>query len=486
MKSVDVNKLSDGIEAPLWMFWKRRRYVVVLMAFLGFLNAYTMRVNLSVAIVAMTANRTILHENGTVSYEKHFDWSSSVQGHVLSSFFYGYILTQIPGGYISNRFGANNVFGVGVGTTAILTLLTPTAAYAGIGWLFAVRVLEGMFQGVSFPCMHVLWSRWAPPSERSRMVMFSFAGVFAGTIIAMPMSGVLAETLSWESIFYVFGTVGCVWYIGWWLIVKRSPEEDTLISFKEKEFILQSLGRVEGEQENIRHPWRAIFTSKAVFALIVANFCENWGFYTLLTQLPTFLKDTMHFEVQTTGFIAALPYFAMGLTLAVAGYLADWFQNKGILTTTQVRRYFNCSAFVMQTVFMVVGAIILEPVATVACIVVAVSMGAFAWCGYAVNHLDLSPKSAGVLMGISNSFATIAGVLSPIVTGYVTANKTDDEWRMVFYIAAGCYMVGFFVYWIWASGELQSWSIEMQERSKQGDNAKDGQFVYDNALRCED
>lgn len=164
------------------------------------------------------------------------------------------------------------------------------AAHAGIGWLFTVRVLEGLFQGVSFPCMHALWARWAPPSERSRMVMLSFAGVFLGTIIAMPMSGVLAKTWSWESVFYVFGAVGCVWYVAWFFNVKGSPEEDPFISLKEKEFILQSLGRVEGAKENIQHPWKAILTSKAVYALMAANFCENWGFYTLLTQLPTFLK----------------------------------------------------------------------------------------------------------------------------------------------------------------------------------------------------
>lgn len=103
---------------------------MVVMAFLGFLNQYTMRTNLSVAIVAMTENRTVVMENGTVSYvgdcccltvvecigidglqfqEQYFDWSSSVQGYVLSSFFYGYLITQIPGGYVSQWFGPHIV-----------------------------------------------------------------------------------------------------------------------------------------------------------------------------------------------------------------------------------------------------------------------------------------------------------------------------------------------------------------------------------------
>jgi MFS transporter, ACS family, solute carrier family 17 (sodium-dependent inorganic phosphate cotransporter), other len=70
-------------------FWKKRRYLVVLMAFFGFFNVYALRVNLSVAIVAMTENRTIEHSDGTVSYKQDFVWNSLEQGLVLSSFFYG-------------------------------------------------------------------------------------------------------------------------------------------------------------------------------------------------------------------------------------------------------------------------------------------------------------------------------------------------------------------------------------------------------------
>jgi len=72
--------------------WKKRRYLVVLLAFFGFINIYTLRINLSVAIVAMTENRTIEHANGSVTYEQYFDWNSKQQGLVLSSFFYGKVL----------------------------------------------------------------------------------------------------------------------------------------------------------------------------------------------------------------------------------------------------------------------------------------------------------------------------------------------------------------------------------------------------------
>ena len=73
----------------------------------------------------------------------------------------------------------------------------------------------------------------------------------------------------------------------------------------------------------------------------------------------------------------------MGILLAFSGYLADWLQVKGILTTTQVRRYFNCGAFLAQTVFMTMTAYLLDPTLSVVCITIAVGLGAFAWSGFA-------------------------------------------------------------------------------------------------------
>jgi len=89
--------------------WKKRRYLVLLLTFLGFINLYTLRINLSVAIVAMTEIRTINHSNGSVTYDQYFNWSTAQQGMVLSSFFYGYICTQFIGGYIASRIGGNVV-----------------------------------------------------------------------------------------------------------------------------------------------------------------------------------------------------------------------------------------------------------------------------------------------------------------------------------------------------------------------------------------
>lgn len=451
-----ISEIEDG--TPLW---KKRRYLVVLMAFFGFFNVYALRVNLSVAIVAMTEIRNVTLESGETVEEQYFDWDSTTQGFILSSFFYGYILTQFAGGFIASKIGGHYVFGIGIGATAILTLLTPLAANYNLYMFIAVRVIEGIFEGVTFPCIHAVWSRWAPPLERSRMASLAFAGNYAGTVVSMPLSGLLAANYGWESVFYVFGVIGCIWFVAWMILVKEGPEKDPNISKQELDYIKSKLGA--GGRTQVKHPWKAIFTSTAVYAIIASHFSENWGFYTLLTQLPTFLKDTLGFKLEKTGFISAIPYLTMGILLGVSGYLADWTQIKGYLTTTQVRRYFNCGAFLAQTVFMMLAAYLLEPFGSVLCITIAVGLGAFAWSGFAVNHLDIAPQHASILMGISNTFATIPGIVSPLLTGLIVQTKSASEWTIVFYISAGIYLVGCVIYWFWASGEVQPWAVPYAE-----------------------
>lgn len=105
----------------------------------------------------MTENRTVEYANGTIGSERYFEWDSATKGMILSSFFYGYITTQFIGGYYSSRMGGNLIFGIGIGATAILTLLTPLAAKTNVWILIIVRIIEGVFEGVTFPCIHAVW-----------------------------------------------------------------------------------------------------------------------------------------------------------------------------------------------------------------------------------------------------------------------------------------------------------------------------------------
>lgn len=104
----------------------------------------------------------------------------------------------------------------------------------------------------------------------------------------MPLSGILAEHVGWESLFYVFGVIGVLWFIFWVIVVRRNPEQDRYITKEELQYIKASIGAVRDKKPSV--PWKSILTSKHTYAIYVANTAETWGLYTLITQLPTFLK----------------------------------------------------------------------------------------------------------------------------------------------------------------------------------------------------
>ncbi len=154
------------------------RHVFSLLGFLGFLVVYFLRVCVSVAVVSMA---------------EEFHWTDGQRGAVLSSFFVGYILLQIPGGSTAERIGGKWIFGGGVAAACVFTLLTPMAAEVSFRCLIAVRALTGLCEGVTFPCMHAMLSRWAPPAERTSLGAFTYCGAGMGSVLAMPVTGNLEE-----------------------------------------------------------------------------------------------------------------------------------------------------------------------------------------------------------------------------------------------------------------------------------------------------
>merc|ERR1719323_2887104 len=148
------------------------------MGFLGFANVYAMRVNLSVAIVAMVNNTAIasnssIIDNSTCPVSANstegpppdgpFAWGAKEQGWILGAFFFGYVVTQLPGGRLAEKNGGKRLYGGGILITSIFTLLTPLAATISLPLFIIVRVIEGFGEGVTFPVMHALLAQVRPP-----------------------------------------------------------------------------------------------------------------------------------------------------------------------------------------------------------------------------------------------------------------------------------------------------------------------------------
>ncbi|XP_048355070.1 vesicular glutamate transporter 3 isoform X2 [Sphaerodactylus townsendi] len=404
-----------------------KRYIIAIMSGLGFCISFGIRCNLGVAIVEMVNNNTV-YVDGKPEIEKaQFNWDPETVGLIHGSFFWGYIVTQIPGGFIANKLAANRVFGAAIFLTSTLNMFIPAAARVHYGCVMFVRILQGLVEGVTYPACHGMWSKWAPPLERSRLATTSFCGSYAGAVVAMPLAGVLVQYIGWASVFYIYGMFGIFWYMFWLLHAYESPAAHPTITNEERTYIETSIGGANlVNASRFSTPWKRFFTSMPVYAIIVANFCRSWTFYLLLISQPAYFEEVFGFAISKVGLLSAVPHMVMTIIVPIGGQLADFLRSRRILTTTAVRKIMNCGGFGMEaTLLLVVGYSHTRGVA-ISFLVLAVGFSGFAISGFNVNHLDIAPRYASILMGISNGVGTLSGMVCPLIVGAMTKHK--QEW----------------------------------------------------------
>ncbi|CAL1267336.1 unnamed protein product [Larinioides sclopetarius] len=428
-----------------------KRYTIAFLSSLGFVISFGIRCNLSNAIVKMV--------EPIDGNPPEFDWSPNTIGLMDSSFFWGYLITQIPGGFLATKYPPNRIFGTAIAISAFLNLLIPKSAQIHTSVVMIVRILQGLVEGVTYPACHGIWKYWAPPMERSRLATIAFCGSYAGAVVGMPLSGMLTDYISWQACFYIYGAFGMIWYIFWLWLSFEKPSCHPTISQAELIYIENSIGPVSKTLPTLKTtPWKAMLTSMPVYAIIVANFCRSWTFYLLLLSQPMFFKEVLNLEVDQSGIVGALPHLLMTIVVPIGGYLADYLRRREILTTTGVRKLFNCGGFGMEAVFLLVVAFARNHMVVLFGLILAVGFSGFAISGFNVNHLDIAPRYASILMGMSNGFGTLAGMICPIVEENLTNLGTPDEWQRVFLIASLIHFAGVIFYAIFASGEKQPWA----------------------------
>uniref|UniRef100_A0A452SU00 Solute carrier family 17 member 8 n=1 Tax=Ursus americanus TaxID=9643 RepID=A0A452SU00_URSAM len=433
-----------------------KRYIIAMMSGLGFCISFGIRCNLGVAIVEMVNNSTV-YVDGKPEIQVNPNTTS------ISLFinFHGGLSVKAEVGLPPNTvFWSLRVFGAAIFLTSTLNMFIPSAARVHYGCVMCVRILQGLVEGVTYPACHGMWSKWAPPLERSRLATTSFCGSYAGAVIAMPLAGVLVQYIGWASVFYIYGMFGIIWYTFWLLQAYECPAAHPTISSEERTYIETSIG--EGANvvslSKFNTPWKRFFTSLPVYAIIVANFCRSWTFYLLLISQPAYFEEVFGFAISKVGLLSAVPHMVMTIIVPIGGQLADYLRSRKILTTTAVRKIMNCGGFGMEaTLLLVVGFSHTKGVA-ISFLVLAVGFSGFAISGFNVNHLDIAPRYASILMGISNGVGTLSGMVCPLIVGAMTKHKTREEWQNVFLIAALVHYSGVIFYGIFASGEKQEWA----------------------------
>ncbi|KZC08905.1 Putative inorganic phosphate cotransporter [Dufourea novaeangliae] len=290
---------------------------------------------------------------------------------------------------------------------------------------------------------------------------FVYAGGWIGNVICLLSSGLLSvSALGWPSCFYFWGGITIICGVLFLLIGKESPARHPSIPQDEKEYIETSLGITETE-ETLPIPWRAMFTSLPMWALLITQSAQNWGFWMLLTKIPSYMASVLGFDIKQNGMLTSLPYLTAWILSFPTSYFSDLLITKNIFTVETSRKVCNSIGQWIPAIALIALGYVDKghPEIAVTLLVVAVASNIASYCGHNVNHMDLSPNFAGTLMGITNTAANICSILAPLVASIVVKDSANVlQWKNIFFLSAVIYILGNLMFVLFGTSKIQKWN----------------------------
>ncbi|XP_023177676.2 putative inorganic phosphate cotransporter isoform X2 [Drosophila hydei] len=442
------------------------RHVQALLIFVTITSVYIGRLNVGVSVVAMT------NAESTNPDFPEYDWTEAEKSYILSSFYWGYIITQFLGGYLCKLFGVKSVMFWATFASGVCSAVTPLfIGWGGWATYCGIRVLMGCAQGLIFPCIHQHLARWSPPEERNRLGALSHTGIECGNVMSMFVSGMIAKgPMGWPGISYISAGVAFASCALWFVLAANNATESRFIGEAERNYIESSLKHGQNYHKAvIPIPWRAIFTSPPFLALIVARCAESWGLSTLQAEIPAYMNGVLQMDIKDNALFSALPFLAMWIMSYVYLVLADILLTGKWLSLTAIRKTFNSMAFWLPAATLIGIGFLDVDQKTLAIVLMTLSVGfnSGSTIGSSLNSIDLSPNHASIIMGIVNTAANVVPIVTPLAVGMIVSNNGDrNQWQVVFIISSVIFFVGNCIYLAFGTAVSQPWDAEdfLQQR----------------------
>ncbi len=353
-------------------------------------------------------------------------------GQILSAFIWGYVLFEIPGGWLADRFGARSLLARIVIWWSVFTAAT------GVAWsywsLLIIRFLFGCGEAGAFPGCASAISRWFPATERGRAQAVIMVGSRLGGAFAPALVIALMAVTGWRAVYWIFAVLGLVWAAGWTAWYRNSPEEHPAVSRDELAYI--QAGRGEGVRSQ-PVPWGLLVRNRNVWALCAMYSGYTWGLYFYLTWLPTYLEEARGLSLPQVGFYAALPMLAGAVCNALGGVVTDWLSRR--ISLRWARRIPAMGGLLGAAVFLAIAAVAEDN--TVNITALALSFGsadltlAICWA----TCLDVGREHGGTVSGTMNSLGQVGGAFAPITVAWL--RESYDSWEVPLLISAAYYVV---------------------------------------------
>jgi len=378
--------------------------VVLIMLCLMYAITYMDRVNVSTAADGFAR-------------ELHF--SKTEIGAVFSAFAYPYLIFQIAGGWVSDRFGARRTLLACSFLWAIATILTGFAG--GLITMLAARVLLGLGEGATFPASTAAMARWFSPARRGFAQGITHAAARIGNAITPAAVVLIMGRYGWRASFFVLGGFSLVWVCAWALTFHEDPRQHPRITPAEI--------AVLAPLQSVRHktPWMEL--ARRMVPVTMVYFCYGWTLWLFLAWIPQYFLHSYDLDLKKSALFSAAVFFAGVAGDTLGGLLTD-----GLLKRTGK---LTLARGAMVSVCMLMALVSLLPLLFVHQLVVSVvclSAGFF-FAEMTIGPMwavpmDIAPRFSGTASGMMNTGSALAAIISPVLGGWLI--DTTGNWDVPF------------------------------------------------------
>jgi ACS family glucarate transporter-like MFS transporter len=374
--------------------------------------------------------------------------NSVTLGYMFSAFAWAYVLGQLPGGWLLDKFGSVKVYGLSLFLWSTITVAQGMIGFfsvpVAIGTLFVLRFLLGLIEAPVYPANSRIVAAWFPLQERGLATVIFNSSMYMSVVLLAPAMGFIAHRYGWEHVYWFMGGLGIVVSLIWFKLVKP-PTEHPMVNSAELAYLRDGGAQVDMDKPKAKGAFvprfsdlKVLLKSPMMWSIYLGKYCDTSLQYFFLTWFPVYLVKGRGLNIMEAGAIAAIPGICGLLGALCGGAVCDYLIRKGFSLSVARKIPLVCG--------MTMGATLVFCNFTESMWVVTIlmSLAIFGKGVVAVDWTlvsDTSPKQiTGMAGGLFNMFGNLSGIFTPIVIGYIVQSTGSFSGAM--YVVAAHALVG--------------------------------------------
>lgn len=394
---------------------------------------------------------------------ERYKWDQGLQGLILGSFYYTYILFQIPSGLLAERIGGRTLISLSLIGSSIVNAITPFIASYPTVMIFS-RIFLGAIQAGIYPGAFAMCNTWLQLKERAFAFGMTEAGACIGTIFTYFTAGYISESLGWPWVFYIAGIVSFISFVIFILLASDDPRSHPCISRNE---LLERPPQEQvsaSKEPKLATPWISILFCPAVLATGLFKFSLGWTYTTIGSKLPAYLNDIMHEDISSNGVINGIMNLIFTISMGLGGVLSEKMIQRKLASRTNTRKLYS-----IVSGFGSALCILLIPLADCnrTALLTILYVGSFCLGSASGSDVPLASEMSenfpATLYSLLNMVAMGSGFITPSFVGYLLDGSTDlrSSWARVFYFSSSLTAIATVIFILFASAERQKFDLKI-------------------------